>query len=59
MGMKCDAVRGYSFYNDLSDIDALVDGIVEIQRNPPQGADHASTNCRADQPAQIDCAAVA
>jgi cysteine desulfurase/selenocysteine lyase len=59
LGLSASARASFTLYNDHGDIDALVDGIVDIQRNPPQSADRASTDCRADQQEQIDCAAVA
>lgn len=48
LGLNASARASFTIYNDLSDIDALAEGIAAIQRNPPS-----------DDATSIDCAAVA
>jgi hypothetical protein len=55
LGLAASARASFTIYNDLSDIDALADGIAAIQRNPPL-SDVTSADCAGDASVQIDCA---
>jgi cysteine desulfurase/selenocysteine lyase len=58
LGLSASARASFTIYNDLSDIDALAEGILEIQRNLSPGVYQASEDCRPERAAQLDCVAV-
>ncbi len=49
LGLSTSARASFTIYNDLSDIDALVDGILEIQRTYTPSADATSEDCRPER----------
>jgi cysteine desulfurase/selenocysteine lyase len=56
LGIAASARASFTIYNDYSDVDALVDGIIEIQRLFASGETTAGAR-RPKQAAQFDCSA--
>lgn len=59
LGLSATTRASFAIYNDLSDVDALVEGIADIQHVPIARGRAALAGCR-DQPVRrADCSAVA
>lgn len=47
LGLDASARASFTIYNDFDDVDALVEGIAAIQRNPPQPVRAVPSGCHA------------